>query len=319
MSPVLCTNFHQTDLSTDIEDFYSELVDARTGHLSSTEIKFFKHWDLLISLEEKTILSSKQESWTLSSIERENMGKCWSGMIALPNGDDGDDEVVMFKKKDGEELGVGIGSGDPVMVSIENEDIAISKGFVKHLQLEANTVFLKLEPNFIKFHHKIKKQRTTSPIYRIDKDELAVGSGRLRDNISSLVLGSTPTLSKLRDLIINLRKPTFTHFPQFTPSSTLNEDQNAVLRKCLEVDDYALIVGMPGTGKSKTIAEVVKVLMENGKSVLLTSYTHSAVDNVLVRLKDEGVKGLRLGSLDKVGEFTLFLPLWHVDGFCLGE
>jgi hypothetical protein len=38
-------------------------------------------------------------------------------------------------------------------------------------------------------------------------------------------------------------------------------------------------------GKTSTIVALVKVLNELGLSVLLTSYTHSAVDNILLKLK----------------------------------
>ena len=42
---------------------------------------------------------------------------------------------------------------------------------------------------------------------------------------------------------------------------------------------------MPGTGKTTTIARLVEVFVSQRKSVLLTSYTHSAVDNILLKLK----------------------------------
>ena len=45
------------------------------------------------------------------------------------------------------------------------------------------------------------------------------------------------------------------------------------------------MLGMPGTGKTTTIASLVQVLVARGCSVLLTSYTNSAVDNVLLKLK----------------------------------
>ena len=64
--------------------------------------------------------------------------------------------------------------------------------------------------------------------------------------------------------------------------------------------DYALILGMPGTGKTFTISQIVKQLVQQGKSVLLTSYTHSAVDNVLLKLVEEGVDFLRLGNSQRV-------------------
>lgn len=53
----------------------------------------------------------------------------------------------------------------------------------------------------------------------------------------------------------------------------------------LTAKDYALILGMPGTGKTSTMVYAVKALLMRGASVLLTSYTNSAVDNLLIKLK----------------------------------
>lgn len=53
----------------------------------------------------------------------------------------------------------------------------------------------------------------------------------------------------------------------------------------LTAKDYALILGMPGTGKTSTMVHAVKALLLRGASILLTSYTNSAVDNLLIKLK----------------------------------
>ncbi len=63
---------------------------------------------------------------------------------------------------------------------------------------------------------------------------------------------------------------------------------------------YALILGMPGTGKTTTIVKIVKSLLKQNKTVLLTSYTHSAVDTLLIKLLDVKEFILRLGNSDKV-------------------
>lgn len=57
---------------------------------------------------------------------------------------------------------------------------------------------------------------------------------------------------------------------------------------------------MPGTGKTTTTADLIKFLLRQGKSVLLTAYTHNALDNVLLKLVDAGVDVLRLGNPEKV-------------------
>lgn len=97
---------------------------------------------------------------------------------------------------------------------------------------------------------------------------------------------------------------------------------NVVWIQALSARDYALILGMPGTGKSTLIVYLVRlvrglasvcplraalhllnvapiyadcmhmiwycvqisVLCALGQTVLLTSHTHSAVDNILVKL-----------------------------------
>lgn len=69
----------------------------------------------------------------------------------------------------------------------------------------------------------------------------------------------------------------------------LNSDQKAAVLKVISAEDFALIQGLPGTGKSATIVFLTRLLVARGKRVLLTSYTHSAVDNLLCKLIGSGV------------------------------
>uniref|UniRef100_A0A8C1PNI4 DNA replication ATP-dependent helicase/nuclease n=1 Tax=Cyprinus carpio TaxID=7962 RepID=A0A8C1PNI4_CYPCA len=80
----------------------------------------------------------------------------------------------------------------------------------------------------------------------------------------------------------------------------LNKPQKQAMKKVLLSKDYTLIVGMPGTGKTTTICTLVRILHACGFSVLLTSYTHSAVDNILLKLKRFKIGFLRLGRSQKV-------------------
>ncbi len=64
--------------------------------------------------------------------------------------------------------------------------------------------------------------------------------------------------------------------------------------------DYALLLGMPGTGKSSTIACLVEHLVRLGKTVLITSYTHTALDHLLLKIRDLNVDFLRLGNTNKM-------------------
>ena len=47
-----------------------------------------------------------------------------------------------------------------------------------------------------------------------------------------------------------------------------------------------LAKGFPGTGKTSTIVFIARLMMALGKRVLITSYTHAAVDNILLKLME---------------------------------
>ena len=57
---------------------------------------------------------------------------------------------------------------------------------------------------------------------------------------------------------------------------------------------------MPGTGKTTLIAHAVRAMWALGQSVLLSAYTHSALDNILLKLLEMGVPLLRLGAPQRV-------------------
>ena len=58
---------------------------------------------------------------------------------------------------------------------------------------------------------------------------------------------------------------------------------------------------MPGTGKTRTTAFAVRCLLALNRSVLVTAYTHSAVDNLLLKLVESGVTDMvRVGNRSAV-------------------
>lgn len=141
--------------------------------------------------------------------------------------------------------------------------------------------------------------------YRVDKDELAAGLGRIRDNVMQLFIGQREQEANLRRLVVHLEAPHFNPLDDedekaYMPRVALNSDQRHAISHVLAAQDYALILGMPGTGKTTTIVELVVSLVRAGKSVLLSAYTHSAVDNVMLKLRSFDIDMLRLGNPDKV-------------------
>lgn len=146
----------------------------------------------------------------------------------------------------------------------------------------------------------------TPMLYRLDKDEFSNGLALIRNNLVTL-MSSHPIHTKLRNQIVHTAEPRFAASSAPPPLresqlTTMNEDQRAAVSKVLAAQDYALILGMPGTGKTTTIAQLIGALLAEGKSILLTSYTHTAVDNILLKIRDIAPANsvLRLGVPAKI-------------------
>ncbi len=109
----------------------------------------------------------------------------------------------------------------------------------------------------------------------------------------------------LRDLVERNVRPRFIE-QDVTARPDFNVEQNLAVERALEMQDYLLIHGPPGTGKTSVIAEIVMRLRERGQRVLLAAFTNQAVDNMLKRLDKEGFHDyLRLGHERSVDDAVI--------------
>ncbi|KAK6495309.1 Tripartite DNA replication factor [Arthrobotrys musiformis] len=222
-----------------------------------------------------------------------------------------------------------IGVGEAIVISDEDGHFALAKGFV--IKVSAQWIMVAVdrrlhnsrvrEPGF----HETKNQTfsaimeiledgTTKPppppssqeglvSYRLDRDEFSNGMALIRNNLVELVKADGNP--RLREVIVELAPPVYnltsTAYPLPSASQDkINIDQKNAIEKVMSAQDYALVLGMPGTGKTTTIAHIIRALVHQGKSVLLTSYTHTAVDNILLKIKGDEIKVLRLGATSKI-------------------
>jgi DNA replication ATP-dependent helicase Dna2 len=82
-----------------------------------------------------------------------------------------------------------------------------------------------------------------------------------------------------------------------------NEAQNEAVNRALNAEDFALVHGPPGTGKTYTIATLIRAFVERGDRVLLSAFTNRAVDNALEALRDQGYDDIvRVGTATGVRE-----------------
>ena len=156
----------------------------------------------------------------------------------------------------------------------------------------------------------------TGSILAISSEEVTVWSPELithptlvdRYDINSVHVRTLQNLlrwlqadSHLRSLVSGAKRPQFDTTKIAIPRPDFNEEQNLTVERAMQMQDYLLIHGPPGTGKTSVIAEIVKRLCLQGQRVMLAAFTNQAVDNMLKRLDSEGLhEFMRLGSARNV-------------------
>lgn len=114
---------------------------------------------------------------------------------------------------------------------------------------------------------------------------------------------SDKKLAPLRELLFGEAEPSFGPRPEVAlKDQRLNPTQRAAVSLALAAEQVALIHGPPGTGKTRTLVEVVRQHLGLGRSILVTAASNTAVDHLTRQLLAQGVKPLRLGHPTRVAE-----------------
>ncbi|KAF8965377.1 AAA domain-containing protein [Flammula alnicola] len=313
-----------------IPPFLAGTFEMRTGHLTPVQTAFFRRWEGLLALEERDLVRFRRELWTLGARERERRGRCFGGMVLRGGGGgdmkDKEENGGDAEQERGEQQGWGkegkihrytyafsllnghLNVGDPITVSVEPHMLALARGYISRLTPEEVVLGVDhvLDVGVLRERKDKHQDEEEELIFRIDKDELFGGMARVRNNLAQMFYADGDR--RRLELVVDLRKPDNDNDNDNTHLLNLNPSQLSAMEKVLSAQDYALILGMPGTGKTTVIAALIRELVRRGKTVLLSSYTHSAVDTILMKLV--GGKGkadfgvgfgiLRLGNVDKV-------------------
>ncbi|KRT83034.1 hypothetical protein AMK59_4613, partial [Oryctes borbonicus] len=289
---------HQnTDLTNNTQ--LKSIKEQGLSHLSDIHIQYFIHFSNLLDLERhKKVGKDVSLIYTKTPKEREKFGKCIIFVKITKEVIECDglyehafeksDQVTTF-------LASGIGESSYVIVSTDTRP-AVAAGIVSYVT--HNTISVILERNLnIKYRNLV---------FHIDSYD---SNSAFSFNFASLsvLLDATEQADRVRRLIIDKEPPTFkAKLPKVIASKAppilkqLNRAQQRAVLKACSANDYLLIKGMPGAGKTATIVALVQLLVELHHTVLITSHTHAAVDNVCVRLKKLGINVLRLGTTGRI-------------------
>ena len=145
-------------------------------------------------------------------------------------------------------------------------------------------------------------ERLVEGHFNVDRDD--PGATFLRGDRALQVFiktGPDTDAGRLRPVLYGDRAPGFDVPRDWTPLDLeLNGAQRAAVAYALAALEVALIHGPPGTGKTRTLVEVVRQSAGRGEAVLACAMSNTAVDHLAAGLVDAGLSVVRLGHPARV-------------------
>ncbi|XP_047955543.1 DNA replication ATP-dependent helicase/nuclease JHS1 [Salvia hispanica] len=321
-----CSVYHKANGGTVEGSGLGAMYESLVSHLTSTHAIFLQKWERLIDLEAKHVEIAKKESW-LSSSSRNDHHPISLSSLVLDNSDTSSERKMSRRNRfvyrfvspeqpnhdplrASSPLEHMFRNGDYVVLSTEPDHLRVSNGIIEDIGNFHVSVSLAKRLRLPGHSPRSMTEELCKQSWRIDKDEIMTSYAIMRFNLIQLFLQNESSTC-LRKKVVDLEMPRFdsgcilSQDPAISyvqSEKSLNDDQRRAILKILTAKDYALILGMPGTGKTSTMVHAVKALLLRGASILLTSYTNSAVDNLLIKLKAQGVDFIRIGRNEAVHE-----------------
>ena len=191
-----------------------------------------------------------------------------------------------------------LGVGTPVVVSAGDDSC---RGVVCGRQESSIDVALEQSADFDR----------DAPI-RVDHSSDQVARSRMQSALDRARSATDGPLAQFRKVLTGARAPRFGEpAPLTLDHSHLNSTQQATIVHALSAEDYAIVHGPPGTGKTTTLVALIGEAVNSGHKVLACAPSNLAVDNLLEKLLRQEIGAVRIGHparvLPELREHTLDL------------
>ena len=255
--------------------------------------KYIKNLIRLINYErDAEIELMTHEISTMSGQKREELGRAINKVKGKRLGKELGMQIVQFGRS--ERIDTEISVGDMVLISTDNPLRSDLTGTVT----EKGARFIK-----VAFDKRVPKWAIKKKV-RLDLYANDVTFRRMEDNLKHLSLKGKNAL----EYILNERNPKKNRPTPYIDyiDKSLNKSQKSAVENALSCENFFLIHGPFGTGKTRTLVELISQETRQNHKVLATAESNAAVDNILERLMENKKLNLtRLGHPQRVSKHNI--------------
>lgn len=249
---------------------------------------------------------SSADLWNMPLSEKKEMGNIYTGLTITQKKrtrSRGFDEITLAVPDQGEDFLPNFRRGDMVYLYGYHPDSEpdvrrsiLFKGFIMYVKTDEIGVHLTDAQQNDDLLYTVEEGKRlahhASLVYAVEHSASDAGGASAMHALHTLMT----TSKERRDLLLGQREPRVNH--ALTLSRSYHPDYDDVVLKSKQAQDYFLLVGPPGTGKtSMALRYMVLEELENpDANILLMAYTNRAVDEICGMLCDEGLVFIRLGN-----------------------
>lgn len=228
----------------------------------------------------------------MSGQKREELGRAINKVKGKYIGEELGLKIVQFGRS--EIIDTEISVGDMVLISTANP---LSSDFTGTVT-EKGARFIK-----VAFDKRIPRWVLKKKV-RLDLYANDITFRRMEDNLKHLSLKGKNAL----EYILSERNPKKNRPVPYIDyiDKSLNESQKSAIENALSCENFYLIHGPFGTGKTRTLVELISQETRQNHKVLATAESNAAVDNILERLmENKKLRLTRLGHPQRVSKHNI--------------
>ena len=261
--------------------------------------EFFKNKTHLLALEAKAEQEQALNDYQGEGTGLEASGNMISSLVIRDEEIGLGGRIILTLAKKNENLDLPwtrLRSGTPVLLTEEDYNNGKKqhnnwRGVVSRVQKEQIQVVIENWPD----------EGNDFPLYRLEKAGDEISRQRMQKAMDLAVSTHSTRFADLRDILLDICPACYRTTSYFEPyNPNLNKSQIEAIRFALSAEDLAILHGPPGTGKTTTLVELIRQLLNRDQRILAVAPSNMGVDNLLHQLLEHGVKALRLGHPARV-------------------